>query len=372
MITRAAEGSARDALSLLDQAIAHGAGQASIGAEDVRLMLGLADRGRIIDLFGDVMKGRIAEALAALKDLHDRGADPAEILVELAEFVHLVTRLKLAPHADEDASITPDERARGHDFAQALSIPVLTRAWQLLSKGLRELKDAARPLAAADMVLIRLAYAADLPTPDEALRQLATGASGAAKAPQAVTPAPGPSPEPRGFGAAPQPTARAGLALAPTSEAAPAVRLSSFEDLVALAGQKRDIQMKLALERDVRLVRFEPGAIEFSQAPGASPQLAQTLMRKLHEWTGQRWMVAVSREPGAPSLKERETSTAAEAMAGVRAEPLVRRALEYFPGAEIVAVRLTDAAPESALPDKVDINEEDVGFSDEVIAETDL
>jgi DNA polymerase-3 subunit gamma/tau len=375
MIARAAEGSARDALSLLDQAIAHGAGQASIAAEDVRLMLGLADRGRIIDLFGDVMQGRIAEALAALKDLYDRGAEPAEILVELAEFVHLVTRLKLAPDANEDASITPDERARGQDFAQALSIPVLTRAWQLLSKGLRELKDAARPLAAADMVLIRLAYAADLPTPDEALRQLEAAAGGvaggAAKAPQPIVSAPRLSPEPRGFAASPQ-TARAGLALAPLPEAAPAVRLACFEDVVALAGQKRDIQMKLALERDVRLVRFETGAIEFSQAPGASPQLAQHLMRKLHEWTGQRWMVAVSREPGAPSLKERETSTTAEAMAGVRAEPLVRRVFEYFPGAEIVAVRLNDPAAERESQGNPDKNEDDVGFSDDSIAETDL
>nr|WP_175492467.1 DNA polymerase III subunit gamma/tau [Methylocapsa palsarum] len=388
MIARAAEGSVRDALSLLDQAIAHGAGQAGVAAEDVRLMLGLADRGRIIDLFDDVMKGRIAEALAAFKDLYDRGADPAEILVELAEFVHLVTRLKLAPHAIEDASITPDERERGQDFAQALSIPVLTRAWQLLSKGLRELKDAARPLAAADMVLIRLAYAADLPTPDEALRRQEAGAAaasgGAAKAshsvPSASSPSPSPSPktspEPRGFGASAQ-TARSGLALAALPQSAPALRLASFEDVVALAGQKRDIQMKLALERDVRLVRFETGAIEFSQAPGASPQLAQTLMRKLQEWTGQRWMVAVSREQGAPSLKERETTSAAEAMAGVRADPLVRRVFEHFPGAEIVAVRLSDPAPHGASQAGLDVNDDGVGFADESVAdesiiETDL
>src|SRR5208337_3200763 len=162
LIARAAEGSVRDALSLLDQAIAHGAGQtsATITAEALRAMLGLAER------------GRMAEALGILKDLHDFGADPAEVLASLAEFVHLVTRLKLVKEAAQDASLTPDERVRGQQFSQALSRAVLTRAWQLLLKGLREVKDSPRPLAAADMVLVRIGFAADLPTPDEALRRL--------------------------------------------------------------------------------------------------------------------------------------------------------------------------------------------------------
>ena len=185
LIARAAEGSARDALSLLDQAIAHGAGQGfgespgkgqgqrAVSAEALRAMLGLADHGRVIDLFEAVMRGEMAQALGGLKDLYDSGADPAAVLVGLAEFVHLVTRLKLAPAAIEDAAVAPQERARGAAFAETLSMPVLTRAWQLLSKGLQEVKESDRPLAAADMVLVRLAYAADLPTPDEALRKLA-------------------------------------------------------------------------------------------------------------------------------------------------------------------------------------------------------
>ena len=188
LIARAAEGSVRDALSLLDQAIAHGAGQtgATITAEALRAMLGLADRGRIIDLFEALMRGQMAEALGILKDLHDFGADPAEVLASLAEFVHLVTRLKLVKEAAQDASLTPDERVRGQQFSQALSMPVLTRAWQLLLKGLREVKDSPRPLAAADMVLVRIGFAADLPTPDEALRKLALTTSGEApEAPQA-------------------------------------------------------------------------------------------------------------------------------------------------------------------------------------------
>ena len=377
LIARAAEGSARDALSLLDQAIAHGAGHGSgeaeerggISAEALRAMLGLADHGRIIDLFEAVMRGEMARALGGLKDLYDGGADPAAVLVALAEFVHLVTRLKLAPEAVEDAAITPEERARGAGFAARLSMPVLTRAWQLLSKGLQEVKDSDRPLAAADMVLVRLAYAADLPTPDEALRKLAAltdnfstpgPASGAriGETAGALSPAAAPAsaarPAPRrdeaGEGVSPRaalfPVHRARRRRSRRSAAIrrPSTRLSTFEDVVALAGLHRDIQLKLALERDVRLVRFEDGAIEFSPAPGASAQLAQVLMRRLQEWTGRRWIVAVASEAGAPSLKEAADEKARQAMNGVRADPLVRRALEVFPGAEIVAVRVVEEA----------------------------
>ncbi len=389
LIARAAEGSARDALSLLDQAIAHGpaAGQGRISAETMRAMLGLADRGRVIDLFQALIQGDVAPALAGLKDLYDGGADPAAILIELAEFVHLVTRLKLAPEAVEDASIAPDERVRGAGFAATLSIAVLTRAWQLLSKGLQEVKDSARPLAAADMVLVRLAYAADLPTPDEALRKLAAltnnfaapahgGGAESGKSAERVAPLREALQSGQGDHAIrsvmPGAIRSSGAvaARAPQPEATePAVRLRRFEDVVALAAQHRDVQLKLALERDVRLTRFEDGAIEFSTAPGASPLLAQTLMRKLQEWTGRRWMVALSTEPGAPSLKEVADARAKEAMNGVRADPLVRRALEVFPGAEIVAVR---AAADVAAPAAAESGDEDVGFLDDGMNEADL
>ncbi len=396
LIARAAEGSARDALSLLDQAIAHGSGEApGVSAEALRAMLGLADRGRIIDLFEAVMRGDMAGSLGGLKDLYESGADPAAVLVELAEFVHLVTRLKLAPAAVEDAAVAPQERARGAEFAASLSMPVLTRAWQLLAKGLQEVKDSERPLAAADMVLVRLAYAADLPTPDEALRKLAAltndfsapaGGARAAEPTGAASPARaiGPAQE-RGdargdaAGQGRQPArggasgaSSAATALAPQrADPAPVMRLSTFEEVVALAGRHRDIQLKLALERDVRLVRFEDGAIEFSPAPGASAQLAQILMRRLQEWTGRRWIVAVAREPGAPSLKEAADEQARQAMSGVRADPLVRRALEVFPGAEIVAVRVAEAAAPVGAPQPTDLGDEDVGFVEDSHVEAD-
>jgi DNA polymerase-3 subunit gamma/tau len=370
LIARASEGSVRDALSLLDQAIAHGAG-APIGVQTLRLMLGLADRGRIIDLFESLMKGDVAAALANLKDQYDSGADPAQVLVDLGSFVHFVTKTKVAPEVF-DPSATQVERERGGLFAQSLSMAVLSRAWQILLKGVEEVKDSPRPLPAADMVLVRLAYAADLPTPEDALKSLGAAPSGGV--------APGPSP--RG---APSPSGGPGAALRaaprlavsqaapalspahknPAPDGAPVVAMRSFDELVALAAEKRDIQVKAALERDVRLVRFEAGVLEFSLAPGGSPGLAALLTRKLQDWTGQRWMVALSSAPGAPTLLEQAAARENEKRIGVQAHPLVRAALEQFPGAIIVAVRGGDAEAEPAATAVAPAEAEDVAYIDE-------
>ncbi|HEY5226194.1 MAG TPA: DNA polymerase III subunit gamma/tau, partial [Methylovirgula sp.] len=371
LIARAAEGSVRDALSLLDQAIAYAsvAAGSRIGAPDIRRMLGLADHSRIIDLFAELTAGDIATALTDLKTLYDAGADPGQILIELAEFIHFVTRLKLVPSSGEDLIVTEDERRRGSEFAQTLSMPVLTRAWQLLLKGVQEVKDSPRPLATADMVLVRLAYAADLPTLDEALRRLSN------LAPEAGAGTPPTSRPP--IGGSRRAMAVGGEASSAPAQAAPVVaqaaeiRLASFEDVVALAAKHRDIQLKLALEQDVRIVRFEQGSIEFSPSRHASPQLAQTLMRRLQEWTGTRWMVAISNEAGTPSLKEMRDAEAAAALQGVRALPLVGKVLEHFPGAEIVAVRSGEEAPAADAP-PAQSSDDDVAYADQVYTEDDL
>ena len=383
LIARAAEGSVRDALSILDQAIAHGSGGGAITAHGLRDMLGVADRARVIDLFEAVMKGDAATALGILKEQYDMGADPAHVLTGLAEFVHFVTKLKLAPSDRPDASVSPEEATRGGAFAGALSIQTLTRAWQLLSKGLQDMRDAPRPLAAADMVLVRLAYAADLPSPEDVLRKLASapqdgdgrapvrqgapsggGASAMAVARPLSVAASAPITQQR-------PTAQAQIGTQPQAR----VEIASFEDLVALAQANRDIQLKIALERDVRLVRFERGSIDFSLTPGASPQLAQTLMRRLQEWTGIRWMVAVSREEGGPTLKEQADTRAEEKMTGVRALPLVRKVLEAFPGAQIMAIRTPEVEPEpvtaAIAPETADGGDE-VGYADQIYTEDDL
>ena len=345
-IARAAEGSARDSLSILDQAIAHAAG--TITLEDVRSMLGLADRARVIDLFEAVMKGDIASALGELRAQYDAGADPAVVLTDLAEFTHLVTRLKLVPDAVKDNSLAQAERVRGGDFAQRLSIRILARTWQMLLKGLAEVKQADRPIMAAEMVLVRLAHAADLPTPDEALRMLRDG-SGAVGG-QAISSAPRPPSGGGNTALAMRPvlaSANPAPMMAPAAQALPAVSVASLEDVVALASQNRDITLKLALERDVRPVRFEQGRIEFSLASGSSRTIATDLSRRLKEWTGQTWMVAVVNAEGGATLREQAEAAKGQRESDAASHPAVKAVLERFPGARIVDVR----DPRAAEPD---------------------
>jgi len=397
LIARAAEGSVRDALSLLDQAIAHAAG--SVRAEDVRQMLGLADRSRVIDLFEALMKGDIAGALKELRDQYDSGADPAVVLNDLAEFTHFVTRVKIVPAVADDRSLAEAERTRGRAFAAALSMRVLARAWQMLFKGLPEVQSAAKPIAAAEMVLVRIAYAADLPTPDEVVRSLTSGDSAAAARPQAGGETAGPTARadaPRegsreALREAPRDTSRgaprAALAPAPQrqqplvqepvaqqADAAPDVAatttLARFEDLIALAAERRDLQTKTALERDLRLVRFEPGRLEIALEPNASKALIGDLGRRISQWTGQRWMVVVSGEQGQPTVRSQIDARRAELERGVQADPLVKAVLARFPGAQIVAVRegLPDAPPPSiegdVLPPEPPIDDDSSVFAE--------
>ncbi|AWN49724.1 DNA polymerase III subunit gamma/tau [Methylobacterium terrae] len=394
-IARAAEGSVRDSLSLLDQAIAHGAGH--VTAETVRDMLGLADRARVVDLFEAAMRGDVPATFAELRAQHEAGADPAVVLSDLAEFTHLVTRLKLAPDsARSDTSLSEVERVRGGEFADRLSVRALSRAWQILLKAIPEVQAASRPLAAAEMALVRLIYAADLPTPDEALRQIRDGGSLAlpARAPAAApagAPAmqAAPSVAPAMQAAAPAPvtalraTGAAAPALARSLPEAPPVeapprpapppamprptlvqsapparaearpasgpRLRRFEDVVALADERRDIGLKMALERDVHLVRFEDGRIEFRLAEGGRATLGTDLARALEAWTGRRWVVALSQEDGEATLDARAKAAVQSRHQGAASHPLVQAVLKNFPGAQIVDVR--DKAPDPAPGD---------------------
>ena len=375
LIARAAEGSVRDALSLLDQAIAHAAG--SLRAEDVRQMLGLADRTRIIDLFEALMKGDMPKALTELRDQYDSGADPAVVLSDLAEFTHFVTRLKVLPAVADDASLAEAERTRGRDFAAKLSMRVLSRTWQMLFKGLAEVQEAGKPLAAAEMVLVRIAYAADLPTPDEVIRDIRENGS-AAPAPTNGGGSPRPSLAPRGD--APRGAPRASLAPAQLvaaqvpdiammraePAAAPMLSIATFPALIALAGEKRDILMKTALERDVRLVRIEDGKLEIALEQTARKTLVNDLSRKISEWTGRRWMVVLSSEQGAPTVNSQNAAKQSELEQGVRADPLVQAVLAKFPGAEIVGVKRGDDESDKApATDEPLPNPDDYGADDD-------
>ncbi|WP_342359397.1 DNA polymerase III subunit gamma/tau [Terrarubrum flagellatum] len=371
IIARAAEGSARDSQSLLDQAISHGDGK--VTADAVRQMMGLADRGRVIDLFEAAMRGDLPAALGLLRELWDGGADPAVVLTDLAEFSHLVTRIKVVPATAKDASLTEAERTRGRDFATRLSMRVLSRAWSMLTKAITETQGSPRPLASAEMALVRLAHAADLPTPDDVIRMFRDGAPSSSPpssggngggresaAPQARLDPPRPVLA-ASSNAAPRIEARA--APAPRADLAPRVMLKSLEDVAAFAEKNRDIQLKLAIERDVRLVRFEQGRIEFALAEGGSQSLPNDLSRKLQEWTGERWIVAISLDEGEMTIRERKRAAEQEKLTGVRAEPLVRAIMDLYPGAQIVAIRDAESV-EAAPPPPVERDPESDDESD--------
>ncbi len=360
LIARAAEGSVRDSLSILDQAISHAAGM--VRAEDVRQMLGLADRSRIIELFDALMRGDIARALAELRDQYDSGADPLVVLTDLAEFTHFVTRVKVVPAVAEDRSLAEIERKRGRDFAAGLSMRVLSRTWQMLFKGIAEVKDAPRPIAAAEMVLVRIAYAADLPSPEDVVRSLSDAPQRPAAAPRG-TGAPQPSgpvahAEPsRGIArpalapaAMPQPDDPVGRSIDAAAAAPPIQAFARFEDLIAFVGERRDLTLKSALERDVRLVHFEDGKLEIALEPSASKSLIGDLARRLGTLTGRRWMVVVSADVGQPTVRAQIEARQEEFKRGVQANPLVQTVLARFPGAQIVAVRQPEREMAPPIP----------------------
>jgi len=365
LIARVAEGSVRDALSLLDQGIAHG-GETGVTALAIRDMLGLSDRGEVVGLFERVMKGEIADALDVVRALHQAGADPADILIELAEFCHFVTRAKIAAAATEDPAVSEIERERAQEFADKLSLGVLARTWQILLKGVEDVKDSPRPLASAEMALIRLAYASDLPSPEETIRKLSQATDSPRHAP------PLPSGGPSGSGGGPRASMRlAATAPAPVASAPPpppaavSPRLARFDDVVALARAKRDIQLTQSLERDVRLVRFEQGSIAFTLVEGAESGLAQTLSRRLQEWTGERWMVALVPGSTASTLRETAQAREAERTSNAASHPLVQKVLDRFKGARIVDVRRPEApSPADAPPPPAGEVDDEVSYAD--------
>ena len=341
LIARAAEGSARDALSLLDQAIAHNESGA-ITAETMRGMLGLADRGRVLDLFEKVMGGDVPAALADLGALYDSGADPLAVMQDLMEITHFLTRLKVAPAAQGFFDGASGEAKRAAALAAKLSVPSLTRAWQLLLKGLFEVRDATRPIAACEMALIRLAYAAELPPADKLVKDILDGGGAAPRGP---APSGGvPSGGTRGPAASAM--ARPQTAAQPVPDSAPVLR--GLEDIALLALKNGAPVLKVHIENDMHLVKLEAGHLEFRPSLRAPRSLAGDLQQRLRDWTGARWTVSISNQPGQPTLAEQKKHAKAARIESVMQAPLVRAVLDRFPGAEIVAVR--DVTREEVAP----------------------
>ncbi len=333
MIARASEGSVRDGLSLLDQAIAYGEG--NVKSTDVAGMMGLIDKSHIIDLFDAVMSGEPAKAILEMEAQHEGGGDPETILNDLADFVHWVTRLKVVKDsALSDPSRTEAEKTRGSDFAARIGMAHLTRAWQMLLKGIAEVGYAAQPLLAAEMVLIRLAHASDLPQGED-LMKLVKQPTPEKSAP--VARAQGIKRE------LPVTEMRSAVAVKPdvTTPPAPAEThsLSSFADVIALVVEKRDVKLKGDLERFVRPIRVSPGQIELALEQGASPGLPGELSRKLEAWTGRRWMVLVAKDGGEKPLALQKKDAKESAFREAREDSTVQAILKRFPGATVIDVR---------------------------------
>jgi DNA polymerase-3 subunit gamma/tau len=401
MIARAAEGSARDGLSLLDQAIAHGSGV--VQAEAVRSMLGLADRARIVDLFQHIVKGDVAAALSEFNTQYEAGANPVVVLTDLADFTHLVTRLKYVPDAGNDPSISEVERIKGAEFAQGVAVTTLSRIWQMLLKGIPEAESSARPAGAAEMVLIRLAHAAHLPAPEDAARRLAelsSDASSPAARPAPISPPNGggtpvsyqSSITARSVEAAPlqsRPAATGPVAMLravpdsspqampmgraeikPAEAPKPTVAVNSVADIVDLCAVKRDPKLKALVRAFLRPVRLEPGRLDASLAPGAPTTLLNELAVKLKEWTGIHWIVSFSRDEGSPTLVEAETQAQQQRVSDARQDPDVAAILSQFPGAKIIDVRVRAAEIEDeelvAAPAVAESDEGDILPGDDI------
>ena len=379
LIARAADGSVRDGLSILDQAIALANG--AVGETLVRDMLGIADRNLVFDLFETVMRGDAAGALDRMESLYQGGADPLGVIQDLLDLTHFLTRLKLAPEAGSGDPVIEGDRERARPLAAALSMPVLARAWQMLLKGIEEVQTAPAPNQAAEMLLVRLAYIADLPVPAELVKSMTAGEAVATRTvPSAPAPprppstlppptaAPGPADPMVGFVEPTPPPPPAALArrgdggnaapalampeATPQPDSLPAAGAAqldplprSFAETLALFEQHGEVITRAQLWSQVHLVAFEPGRIEFRPAENAPRDLASRLMQRLNEWTGTRWGVAVSQAAGEPTLEQQQRTRHSERESEVARHPLVRAVLDAFPGATIAAVRERFAAP---------------------------
>ena len=343
LITRAAEGSARDATSLLDQAISHGAGETT--APQVRAMLGLADRGRVLDLFDMILRGAAAEALAELQAQYADGADPMAVLRDLAEITHWISIVKITPEAIGDPTIGPDERTRGQDIAGRIPMRALTRLWQMLLKALEEVGQAPNAMMAAEMAIIRLTHVADLPDPEALIRKVQTSIA-AGEFTRSNAPAQRPAEAPRA--SAPQSAAPRAPTAIRADGAAMAIAVSpdalagfpDFESVIELIRRMRDMKLLLEVEEHLRLVRYAPGRIEFNPGDRAPRDFALRLGERLRGWTGgQRWAVVVVSEPGQPTIAEERAAREAAARARAMENPAVQAIFAAFPQAKIVKIR---------------------------------
>lgn len=342
LISRAAEGSVRDGLSLLDQALVQAESGQMVKTETVRDMLGLADRSQTIALFESVMAGRTAEALQNFRTLYGFGADPVQVTNDLLEHCHAASVAKmLGPNATR---LPNDQAQKLTALGAAIPAATLSRTWQMLLKALDEVRRAPNPADAVEMAIVRLAYAADLPGPEEALKRLQSG-------------------DPIGGGSAPRGGGGGGGGGASAQLAARSVVQAAlpdpqtFEQVVALMGQKREVGLQMDVERFVRPVSFKPGAIVYESVDGAPVDLARRLAGRLKEWTGRTWLIAANGQGGGDTLIEQQKKVRAAERAEVEANPFIKAVMAAFPGAKLGEVKTI--APVVVTPEIPDAGEDD-------------
>ncbi len=368
LVARAADGSVRDGLSILDQAIALSDG--AVTADQVRAMLGLADRALVFDLYEAVMAGRAGAALDGIGGLYDSGADPTVVLQDMLDLTHWLTRAKLTPEIAERASTPELERTRGMALASRLSMPILTRTWQMLLKGIDETRMAPSPIQAAEMALIRLMHAADLPAPGDLVKRLESAPSSstppsaqASAHPSTATPSAAPTAAAQPMGGA-ELAAQGAARLAPAPDPTPAPERAAlpaaapsaddppdFNALLALVEEKREGRLYLELSRNIHLVRYEPGRIEFRPTQAAARDLSAQLGQKLAQWTGKRWLISISRDQGAPTVADQKAEQEKARFDAAARDPLVQAVMREFPKAAIKRVKPIASTPPNEASD---------------------
>ena len=376
LIARAADGSVRDGLSMLDQAIAQAEGEISVA--QVSEMLGQADRDAVFDLMEAVMGGKPAAALAITDRAYERGADLGTMLQDLLELLHTVTRLKSIPGLRHSPELPEAERTRGASIADRLTVPALARAWQMLLKGVGEVETAPDRRAAAEMVLIRLCYVSDLPSPGDLVRRLTASGPPAVSAGGAGGGGAGGAGGGGAGGGGGGGMTRAVANGAPVTEAvAVGPRLSSFRDVAAFVQEQREAMLHAHLLHSVHLVRFAPPVIEMRTQPEAPRDLAPRLAALLSEAAGVRWTIALSTAPGEPTLAEQGNAADAVRREEAADHPLIRAIMAAFPGARIDSVQDSNVdaygLPPVPLgePEMPDFAPPDAEFLDENPWETD-
>ncbi len=366
LVTRAAEGSARDATSLLDQAISDRTQATDV--DQVRAMIGLADRGRVLDLFEFIMTGDAAGALAELSAQYSDGADPMAVLRDIAEITHWISVIRITPEAVDDPTVAPEERARGSALADRLPMPVLTRMWQMALKALEEVGNAPDAMMAAEMAVIRMTHVADLPTPGELVAKLKDPAPSPASSTSSSTPPPSISGrEERGPGTSAVATRAARATVSGGAVAAAAAqpahvrdpqsalaRFPTFLHVVDLIRANREMKLCIEVEEDLRLVSYQPGRIEFEPGPAAERDLAQRLGQSLQSWTGVRWAVSVTASGGQPTISETRNAATDRLKDAARKNETVAAILSMFPNAKIGALQTAEALSVSAAESALD------------------